>query len=56
MSCKHCIYFVLSEIEKTDRDAGRAGRCRRHSPNINGFPVVFENEWCGDNKFDENKV
>lgn len=30
------------------------GRCRRHSPTMNGYPVVFDNDWCGDHKLDEN--
>jgi hypothetical protein len=32
------------------------GRCRRHSPTMSGWPVVFVNDWCGDHKLDENKV
>lgn len=33
------------------------GRCRRHAPVGNeGWPVVFETDWCGDFKLDENKV
>jgi hypothetical protein len=32
------------------------GRCRRHAPTMNGYPVVFVNDWCGDHKMDENKV
>jgi hypothetical protein len=32
------------------------GRCRRHAPTINGYPVVFVNDWCGDHKLDENKA
>jgi hypothetical protein len=32
------------------------GRCRRHAPTMNGFPVVFAADWCGDHRLDENKV
>lgn len=32
------------------------GRCRRHAPTMNGFPAVFEEDWCGDHKLDENKI
>jgi len=32
------------------------GRCRRRSPTINGFPAVFNVDWCGDHKLDENKI
>jgi len=26
------------------------GRCRRHAPTMTGYPVVFENDSCGDHK------
>jgi len=32
------------------------GRCRLHGPTLKGFPAVFEQDWCGDHKLDENKV
>jgi hypothetical protein len=32
------------------------GRCRRHSPTMNGYPAVFTGDWCGDHKIDENKI
>jgi hypothetical protein len=32
------------------------GRCRRRCPTMNGYPVVFSNDWCGDHKLDENKI
>ena len=32
------------------------GRCRRHAPTMNGYPVVFVNDWCGDHKLDEEKI
>ncbi len=35
---------------------GRLGRCRKRAPTLNGFPAVFENDWCGDHKLDENKI
>lgn len=31
------------------------GRCRRHAPTMSGYPVVYENDWCGDHKLDETK-
>jgi len=31
------------------------GRCRRHAPTMNGYPVVFTTDWCGDHKLDETK-
>lgn len=32
------------------------GRCRRHAPSMNGYPVVWVSDWCGDHKLDENKL
>jgi len=32
------------------------GRCRKHSPTLQGFPAVFGDDWCGDHKLDETKV
>jgi hypothetical protein len=34
-------------------DVSALGRCRRHAPTMNGFPVVWESDWCGDHKLDE---
>lgn len=35
---------------------GPIGRCRRHAPTMNGYPVVFASDWCGDHKLDENAL
>lgn len=48
MRCETCIWFVPKK--------GAVGRCRRHAPTMSGFPVVFENDWCGDHKLDEDAV
>lgn len=48
MRCQSCMWFV--EKEKN------LGRCRRRSPTRNGFPVVFNTDWCGDHKLDETKI
>ena len=37
-------------------ERGVLGRCRRHAPTMGGFPAVFEQDWCGDHKLDENKI
>ena len=59
MKCHTCMWFVAKVIklngESEDRDTV-AGRCRRHAPTMNGYPVVFPTDWCGDHKLDENKV
>lgn len=65
MVCKKCIFFVKKQktgatlaesVTKEEDHRGAVGRCRRHAPTMNGFPVVFEIDWCGDHKLDENKV
>jgi len=48
MRCRTCMYFV----EKSDL----LGRCRRHSPTMKGWPVVYHSDWCGDHKLDADKV
>ena len=48
MICKTCISYVVKK--------GNIGRCRKKAPSMNGFPVVFETDWCGDHKLDEDAV
>jgi hypothetical protein len=48
MRCETCMWFVKKK--------GSVGRCRRHAPTMNGYPVVYENDWCGDHKLDETSV
>ena len=52
MRCVSCMWFV----EKAGIGAPMIGRCRRHAPTMNGYPVVFETDWCGDHKLDENRL
>jgi hypothetical protein len=62
MKCKTCMWFVPKA--RTDaKVAGPAGeespwlgRCRRRAPTLGGWPAVFETDWCGDHKLDENKI
>ena len=54
MRCKTCIWFVPKTSERLG-DLSEIGRCRRHAPTMNGYPVVFVNDWCGDHRIDENK-
>lgn len=53
MRCSTCMWYAAKE-----RKEGQTalGRCRRHAPTMNGFPAVFEGDWCGDHKLDENKL
>lgn len=44
--CKTCRFFVPKE--------NKLGRCRRHAPTMNGYPVAFESDWCGDHKMGTN--
>lgn len=45
MRCRTCMWYVEKE--------GSVGRCRRHAPTMNGYPVVYETDWCGDHKLNE---
>ena len=56
MSCKTCMWFV--EKVSAHREEGKQplGRCRRHAPTMNGYPVVFMSDWCGDHKLDEKRL
>ncbi len=64
MRCRTCMYMVLKmpmQTQPTSNDPGvelkgELGRCRRHAPTMAGFPAVFETDWCGDHKLDENKI
>jgi hypothetical protein len=48
MRCRTCMWFAR-------KGTGSVGRCRRHAPTMNGYPVVFSSDWCGDHKLDEDK-
>jgi len=57
MSCATCMWFVPKKTESMkEGDLYKLGRCRRHAPTMNGYPVVYINDWCGDHKLDENKA
>ena len=53
MRCKTCVHYVTKAAD--DHVQTGIGRCRKHAPTMNGFPVVFEDDWCGDHRLDENK-
>ena len=48
MRCRTCMYFVPKPGKNP------VGRCRKHAPSLQGWPVVFALDWCGDHKLDEN--
>ena len=56
MACATCMWFVMKEKSDDSPNTAPIGRCRRHAPTMNGYPVVFETDWCGDHKLNENAV
>ena len=53
MLCKTCMYFVPKADEG---EIVEVGRCRRHAPTMNGWPVMFVTDWCGDHKLDKDRL
>jgi len=53
--CSTC-QFVCEKKKVVNETPRKVGRCRRHAPTTQGYPVVFMDDWCGDWKLDENKV
>ena len=43
MTCKTCMHYSNK-------------RCRRHAPTMQGFPAVYETDWCGDHKMDKEEM
>jgi hypothetical protein len=58
MKCSTCIWFAPKFGNGPVKPEGHkiVGRCRRHAPTMNGYPVVYQDDWCGDHRIDENKV
>lgn len=63
MKCKTCMWFVEKAATRpipaemnVGSEVTKFGRCRRHSPTMNGYPSVYGHDWCGDHKLDENKA
>jgi hypothetical protein len=54
MRCKTCMWFVVKQSH--DNPMTALGRCRRHSPTMGGYPVVFKSDWCGDHKLNESII
>lgn len=54
MKCRTCMYFVPKVGGQLDAPKeSPLGRCRRRAPTMNGYPVVFTTDWCGDHKLNE---
>lgn len=56
MHCLTCMWFVIKEKGDQGAAVKPLGRCRRHAPTMNGYPVVFPSDWCGDHKLNENAL
>ena len=54
MKCQTCMWFVKKV--NVAPHVTHIGRCRKHAPTLGGYPVVFDTDWCGDHKLDEEKV
>ena len=61
MRCETCVWFAAKASKQHPLQNAPAigkpvikGRCRRHAPTINGYPVVFVNDWCDNHKLSEN--
>jgi len=55
-SCSFCMWYWPKRLEGERLDQAKLGRCKKHAPTLNGFPVVYPDDWCGDHKLDETKV
>ena len=55
MRCCTCMFFA-AKLRVNGPGTKSIGRCRRHAPIMSGYPVVFDYDWCGDHKLDENKT
>lgn len=55
MRCVTCIYWVPKGEIRPEK-IGNLGRCRRRAPTLDGWPAVYDMDWCGDHKLDENKA
>ena len=69
MKCMTCMWFVIKErVDMTNADdkeameppsrmtnaPPRLGRCRKSAPGPGGWVPVFDSDWCGQHRLDEN--
>ena len=54
IGCVTCMWYVEKAKVEGSENTAPIGRCRRHAPVMSGYPVVFETDWCGDHKLNEN--
>lgn len=55
MRCDTCMWYVPKAGAEATQSPS-IGRCRRHAPTMNGYPVVCMTDWCGDHKIHEERV
>ena len=53
MTCKTCMWYAPKAKSEGET---QIGRCRRHAPTMNGYPVVYPADWCGDHKLNEEAL
>lgn len=56
MKCRTCMFYTAKLTSEPRDQSPEVGRCKRHAPTMSGFPVVYQNDWCGDHKLDEEKI
>ena len=56
MRCGTCRTFVEKSTKVVQRADHVIGRCRKRAPTMEGWPVVFSDDWCGAHKLDEDKI
>lgn len=44
----------INPVQAQSERLHQLGRCRRHAPTMNGYPVVTNRDWCGDHKLAED--
>lgn len=54
MRCVTCMWYCEKQVD--DATVQVVGRCRRHAPTMNGYPVVYPGDWCGDHKLNEKAL
>jgi hypothetical protein len=52
MRCGTCV----EKAQQADPMLAVLGRCRKHAPTLDGWPAVYNTDWCGDHKLDEAKT
>jgi hypothetical protein len=49
MRCRTCMWWLR-------KGTSVVGRCRKNAPTFDGFPVMFNIDWCGQHRLDETKI